>query len=209
MHEVVDSIKSFEGGELLTRAYLTETPGGEWILIDAPADTDRWLDELGIEPVALLLTHQHFDHIAAASRLAQRGIPIHSWSAFDRELTLESVVKGWGLPIQIEPFGVDHVLSGRERIQIGGLDLELRHVPGHSPDSVVFFDAEKEALFAGDTLFAGSTGRADLPMGDMEELCRGIREKLYSLPPRTRVFPGHGPETRIDTESRSNPIVRG
>lgn len=204
----MDGIQKFEGGELLTNSYLAPTPGGNWVMIDAPIDADRWLDQLGIAPLALLLTHQHFDHVMTAAAIAARGVPIHAWTRFDRSLTLEEVVRQWGMPLEVEPFDVPHLLDGLDTLEIDGLQLELRHVPGHAPDSLVFHDRQAGVLFAGDTLFAGSTGRPDLPGGDMTLLCRGIREKIYTLPDATRVLPGHGPETDIATEASQNPFVR-
>lgn len=204
----MEGIQRFEGGYLLTNSYLAPTPGGNWLMIDAPIDADTWLDQLGVQPLALLLTHQHFDHVMTAAAVAAKGVPVHAWSAFDRSLTLEEVVRQWGMPFDVEPYAVDHLLEGHDSLEIDGLRLELRHAPGHSQDSVAFYDPEAGALFAGDTLFAGSTGRPDLPGGDMDVLCRSIREQLYPLPDATRVLPGHGPETTIGTEAATNPIVR-
>ena len=204
----MEGIQRFEGGYLLTNSYLAPTPGGGWVMIDAPIDADRWLDDLGVKPLALLLTHQHFDHVMTAAAISARGIPIHAWSRFDRSLTLEEVVRQWGMPFDVDAFEVDHTLEGRDRLEIDGLEPARRHVPGHSADRVVFHHAAAGALFAGDTLFAGSTGRPDLPGGDMDLLCRGIREKIYALPDETRVLPGHGPETRVGTEAAGNPFVR-
>ncbi len=204
----MEGIQRFEGGYLLTNSYLAPTPGGNWLMIDAPIDADTWLDQLGVKPLALLLTHQHFDHVMTAAAVAAEGVPVHAWSTFDRSLTLEEVVRQWGMPFDVEPYAVDHVLEGHDSLEIDGLRLELLHAPGHSQDSVAFHDPEAGALFAGDTLFAGSTGRPDLPGGDMDVLCRSIREQLYPLPDATRVLPGHGPETTIGTEAATNPIVR-
>lgn len=201
-------IQRFEGSYLLTNSYLAPTPGGGWVMIDAPIDADRWLDELGVEPLALLLTHQHFDHVMTTAAIAARGVPVYAWSDFDRSLTLEEVVRQWGMPFDVEAYAVDHRLEGRDSLEIDGLRLDLRHVPGHSPDSVVFHDPAAGAVFAGDTLFAGSTGRPDLPGGDMDVLCRGIRERIFTLPDATRVLPGHGPETTVGVEAATNPFVR-
>lgn len=204
----MEGIQRFEGGYLLTNSYLAPTPGGGWVMIDAPIDADRWLDELGVTPLALLLTHQHFDHVMTAGAIAARGVPTYSWSAFDRSLTLEEVVREWGMPFDVADYPVDHVIEGQKTLEFDGLCLELRHAPGHSADSVLFHDRQAGALFAGDTLFAGSTGRPDLPGGDMAVLSRSIREQIYPLPDETRVLPGHGPETTIGTEAAGNPIVQ-
>jgi glyoxylase-like metal-dependent hydrolase (beta-lactamase superfamily II) len=204
----VDTIRTFEGGFLLTNAYLAPTPHGGHVMIDAPADAERWLDELGIRPLALLLTHQHFDHVMTAAAIAARGVPVYAWQAFDRSLTLEDVVRQWGMPFDVEAYEVDHLLQGRPEIEIDGLRLELHHVPGHSPDSVVFHDRGAGAVFAGDTLFAGSTGRTDFPGGSFEQLREGIRETIYRLPADHRVLPGHGPATTVGVEAAGNPVVR-
>lgn len=204
----MNDVRRFEGGFLLTNAYLLTTPGGGHVLIDAPADADHWLEELGIRPLALLLTHQHFDHVMSAAAIAAKGIPIHAWSARSPELTCEDVVRQWGMPFDVDPYTVDQLLADREALEIDGLKLELSHVPGHSPDSVVFHDRERGLLFSGDTLFAGSTGRGDLPGGDLGLLCRGIVEKIYPLPSTTQVFPGHGESTDIATERAENMVIR-
>ena len=177
-------------------------------MIDAPADSADWVKGLGIVPEALVLTHQHFDHVLDAAKIAALGVPVHAWSGFDRALLLEDVVKQWGMPFDVEPYEVHSVLCGREQLKFGALTFELRHLPGHSPDSVILLDRDSGVVFAGDTLFAGSTGRADLPGGDFSLLCRGIREQIYTLDAGIRVLPGHGPETTVGEESASNSVVR-
>jgi hydroxyacylglutathione hydrolase len=204
----VDDIRRFEGGYLLTNCYLAPTPSGGHVMVDAPVDADRWLDQLGVTPLALLLTHQHFDHVMSAAAVAARGVPVYAWQGFSRDLTLEEVVRQWGMPFEVEEYPVHHTLAGQPRLEIGGLELDLAHAPGHSADSVVFHDKARGVLFAGDTLFHGSTGRGDLPGGDLDLLCRSIRERIFVLPEATRVLPGHGPETTVGSERRSNPIVR-
>jgi len=204
----VDDIQSFAGGFLLTNSYLIATPTGGWVMIDAPADSEHWIEELGIVPEALILTHQHFDHVLSAHKIAAKGVPTYAWSAFDRGLLLEQTVREWGMPFEVVDFPVNHVLNGHDTLDINGLSFHLAHLPGHSPDSMIIHQKETGALFAGDTLFAGSTGRADLPGGDPDLLYRGIREKIYSLDPDVRVLPGHGPETTVGVEAASNPVIR-
>jgi glyoxylase-like metal-dependent hydrolase (beta-lactamase superfamily II) len=204
----MDDIQRFEGGFLLTNAYLLATPGGGHILIDAPSDTVQWLEHLDIKPLALLLTHQHFDHVMDAAAIAEMGVPVYSWSGYSKELTAEEVVRQWGMPMTVIPYEVDHELAGTESLEIDGLSLDLAHVPGHSPDSVTFHDKERGILVSGDTLFHGSTGRGDMPGGSLELLCRGIKEKIYTLPGDTRVFPGHGPDTTVSAERDGNAVVR-
>ncbi len=204
----MDAIQRFEGGFLLTNAYLLSTSGGGHVLVDAPTDTLQWLEQNGIKPLALLLTHQHFDHVMDAAAVAAMGVPIYSWSAYSTELTGEDIVKKWGMPMTVVPYTVDHELAGKETLEIDGLKLDLAHVPGHSADSVTFHDRERGILVSGDTLFNGSTGRGDLPGGDLQLLCQGIVEKIYNLPGTTKVYPGHGPDTTVGAERIGNGVVR-
>jgi hydroxyacylglutathione hydrolase len=197
----------FTGGFVQTNGYLIQTPDGGHVLVDAPQGVAEWLGELGVRPVALLLTHQHYDHVEGAAAVAAMGAKVFAWAPYSTELTLEERVRSWGMPIHVEPYAVDELLEGRDRLEIGGLAFDLAHVPGHAPDSVTFHHAESGELYSGDTLFAGSIGRADLPGGNMGQLVDGIRGKLFALPDETRVFPGHGPETTIGAERAGNPYV--
>lgn len=197
----------FTGGFVQTNGYLLETPEGGHVLIDAPMGISQWLTERGIRPQALLLTHQHYDHVEDAAAVAEMGARIYAWSGYSQDLTLESMVRNWGMPIRVAAFSVDEILTGKTTLEIGGLSFALAHVPGHSPDSVTFLLADRGELYGGDTLFAGSVGRADLPGGNMGQLIDGIRGKLFTLPPETRVFPGHGPATTIGAERAGNPYA--
>ncbi|QJE94602.1 MBL fold metallo-hydrolase [Luteolibacter luteus] len=199
--------ESFTGGFVQTNAYLVETPDGGRLLIDAPMGAAGWLEAKGIRPTALLLTHQHYDHVEDAAAVAALGAKVYAFAPYSTVLTLEERVRAWGLPIEVTPYSVDQLLEGSAELEIGNLKIQLAHVPGHSTDSVTFYLPERGELYAGDTLFAGSIGRADLPGGNMGQLVDGIREKLFVLPDETRVFPGHGPATTIGAERAENPYV--
>jgi hydroxyacylglutathione hydrolase len=195
----------FTGGFVQTNGYLIEVPGGSHVLVDAPAGIAAWLKAKGIVPAALLLTHQHYDHVEDAAGVAAGGVPIYAFAPYSPALTLEEMMRGFGMPVRVEPYAIDQLLEDRSELEILGLRLELAHVPGHSPDSVTFFVPERGELFSGDTLFADSIGRADLPGGNPELLIDGIRGKLFPLPEDTQVFPGHGPATTIGAERAGNP----
>lgn len=199
--------ESFTGGFVQTNGFLIQTPEGGHVLIDAPAGIAERLEKKGIRPLALLLTHQHYDHVEDVAAVAALGAKVHAWAPYSEELTLAARMRSWGMPVNIEPYTIDEILAGRTELVIGGLRLELAHVPGHAPDSVTFFHPESGELYSGDTLFAGSIGRADLPGGNMAQLVDGIREKLFALPNETRVYPGHGPATTIGAERAGNPYV--
>jgi hydroxyacylglutathione hydrolase len=195
----------FTGGFVQTNGYLFQTPDGSWIAVDAPAGLAAHLAQRGIVPAALLLTHQHYDHVEDAAAVAAMGAKIHAWLPYSTGLTLEEMMRSYGMPVEVPPFTVDVLLEGLDTLEIGGCTMELAHVPGHAIDSVTFHLPEAGELYSGDTLFAGSIGRADLPGGDPELLIDGIRGKLFALPAATRVFPGHGPATTLGAERAGNP----
>jgi glyoxylase-like metal-dependent hydrolase (beta-lactamase superfamily II) len=195
----------FTGGFVQTNGYLLETPGGGHVLIDAPEGVAAWLRARGIVPANLLLTHQHYDHVADVAELAALGARVHAFAPHSPALTLEEWMQRFGMAVEVPPYRVAELLEGRGSLELDGLHFELAHVPGHSPDSVTFHLPGSGELFSGDTLFSGSIGRADLPGGDPGLLIDGIRGKLFALPADTRVFPGHGPATTLGRERASNP----
>jgi len=201
-------IERFTGGFVQTNGYLVEGPGGH-LLIDAPAGVASWLKAKGVTPAALLLTHQHYDHVEDAAALQAAGVPVFAFADYSTELTLEAHARSWGLPIGVTPYQVDHLLSPADgrTLDLAGFRIGLAHVPGHSTDSVTFHFPEQGVLFSGDTLFAGGIGRYDLPNGNGKQLLDGIRGKLLALPGETRVFPGHGPDTNIAEERAGNPYL--
>ena len=109
--------------------------------------------------------------------------------------------------VALEAVKVDQWIEEGDRIEALGLDVEVRHVPGHCPGNVLFYFAAAGAAFVGDALFAGSVGRTDLPGGSMATLEEAIRSRIYTLPEATKVFPGHGPATTVAQEKRTNPHV--
>lgn len=199
------NLSYFTGGIAQTNGWIVEAPEGV-LLVDAPEGVADWLEAREVRPAALLLTHQHFDHVMDAATVKARfGCPIYAYAGYSKGLTLEELFgMATGTMLNVPAFEVDHVLAGMERVKVGGVELEVKHVPGHSPDSIGFYWAEKGLLFGGDILFAGSIGRTDFPGGSMRMLVTGIKEKILSLPDETRVFPGHGPETTVGEEREGN-----
>lgn len=185
------TLELYTGGMVATNGYLLQD-GGTTILIDAPEGVFDWLLEKDISPDHLLLTHQHFDHVDDAHRF---DCPIHAFSPYSRELTLADLTRSWGMPLEVKAYEISAVLEGQESLTLGNFQFDLLHVPGHSPDSLVFSLPQSNLAFVGDTLFHRGFGRTDLPGGDEAQLFQGIREKLLTLPAETRICPGHGPET--------------
>jgi len=200
--------ETYTGGIVETNAHLIRLSGGI-LLVDAPEGVAAWLKAKNIKVDALLLTHQHFDHVldAAAVQVAH-GCTIHAWSDFSRDLTLERFFGAMaGSAFSVPEFTVDVLLSETQTLSLGGCEWQLYHVPGHSVDSVCFWQKEHELLFSGDVIFRDSLGRTDFPGGSFQQLVNGIQEKLWALPDTTQVYPGHGPATSIGRERRENPFL--
>ena len=199
-------ISLYTGGMVQTNGYLIETPDGNF-LIDAPEGIAEWIARRGVRVDDVLLTHQHYDHVTDAAALKVLGARLHAFGEYSKDLTLESMARSWGLPISVTPYQIDRLFEMTQPLRIAGLEIALAHVPGHSPDSVTFYLADHGVLFSGDTLFAGSIGRTDLPGGSTSQLLDGIARHLMSLPAETRVLPGHGPGTTLGEEAVANPYL--
>ena len=202
------NISSFTGGIAQTNGWLLQTENGA-IAVDAPEGFADWLAKQKVKISALLITHQHFDHVQDAARIRrEHGAPVFAYSPFSRELTLEALFGfATGTRFEIEAFQVDTLLEGKTVIEVGGLSWKLEHIPGHASDSIVFINEENHIAFCGDVVFQDSIGRCDFPGGDLKLLLRGIVEKLLPLPDDTILYPGHGAETTIGRERAENPYL--
>lgn len=201
-------IQVYTGGPVMCNGYLVAGPQG-YVAIDAPAGFADWATRqlpTGAKLTDLLLTHQHFDHVQDAAKLHQlTGCHIHAAGAHSKELTLEILGGGAGWIPAVQPYTVDDVLAGDTQATWGGLNWQVYHIPGHSPDGVAYSLPAGTCLFVGDILFAGSIGRTDFPGGSQSRLVAGIKEKLMQLPPETEVYSGHGPSTSLQEEELNNP----
>ena len=201
-------LTTYCGGICDTNGYLVETPDGNF-LVDAPEGVTEWLAQRGTRVDHLLLTHQHFDHVLDAAALQDTGARLHALEDYSTDLTLENLFGGAGMSVAVPPYRIDQRLTVAEdaTLELCGLSFTLYHIPGHSPDSIVFHLPAHELTFSGDTLFAGSIGRTDLPLGGQQMLVDGIRRHLLTLPPQTKLLPGHGPATTVGREQQSNPYL--
>jgi glyoxylase-like metal-dependent hydrolase (beta-lactamase superfamily II) len=111
--------------------------------------------------------------------------------------------------LSLTPVNLDRSVSDGDVLNLMGLRIEVRHVPGHCPGNVLFYVEARRAAFVGDVIFAGSVGRTDFPGGDPAVLRNSILKRVYTLPPATVLYPGHGPKTSVEHEFRTNPYVRG
>ncbi|MBK1790215.1 MBL fold metallo-hydrolase [Persicirhabdus sediminis] len=200
-------ISVYTGGMVSTNAYLIED-GDICVLFDAPEGVAGWLQSKGKKPSHCYLTHQHFDHVEDVAALNEMGVTVLAYMERSEELVHQQLARTWGLPVNIRDYKIDQLLADTTNHDASGLPLEIFHVPGHSVDSIAFYHQGSATLIAGDTLFASGVGRSDLPGGNELTLFTSIKEKLYSLPDETSVYPGHGPRTTIGVEANGNPYVK-
>jgi hydroxyacylglutathione hydrolase len=229
-------VAGFPAGAFAANCYIVATaPGEQCVIIDPGQDAERGIEEILAEhrlsPAAVLLTHGHIDHVwSVAPVCGARGIPAYIHPA-DRAL-LSDPGRGFPLGIGQELFGgleftePDDVkeLDDGMTVSLVGLEILVNHAPGHTEGSVTFrlpteepitagtkskIDSPGDVLFSGDLLFAGSIGRTDLPGGDYPTILRSLARVCLTLPDETLVLSGHGPQTTIGTERRSNPFLSG
>lgn len=192
-------------GPIDTNCWLvSDGAGGPLIVIDPAGDAPLLLDALGDSPVeAAVLTHAHFDHLGAVRALMEAtGAPLmvhrlDADAAADPSANLADMI-GEELCTPM----ADRILEDGDEVRAGGVTLRVLLTPGHTPGSICLYAPGH--LISGDTLFAGSVGRTDLPGGDARALATSIRGKLAGLPDDTRVHPGHGDETSIGRERTRN-----
>jgi hydroxyacylglutathione hydrolase len=167
------------------------------------------LDKHGLTLRQIIVTHAHIDHVGGAAQLKKlTGAPVLLNKQDLGLLGTMEMQAGWlGVPTpQIAP--PDASADDRLTVGLASLPAEVIHTPGHTPGSICLLFPKQHLLIAGDTLFAGSIGRTDLPGGDGRQILRSLRDRLLILPDTTRVLPGHGPETTIGEERQSNPFLQ-
>ena len=199
-------------GPLQVNCYLVACPRSrEALVIDPGDDGARILEAVrasGWRVIGIVNTHGHFDHIGANRALVDATgaeLLIHP---LDLPLLQKAQLHAQLYGLQAEPSPPpDRLLADGDEVACGTWRCRVIHLPGHSPGGIALHCGRH--LFTGDVLFAGSIGRTDLPGGDQQALVTGIRTRLWDLPGDTIVHPGHGPDTTIARERRSNPYVAG
>jgi len=204
-------IRTLEVGALRTNCYLVVAePSRQAVVIDPGGNADvilAALRELEATVRLIPLTHFHFDHIMAAPEVRRAtGAPLAIHEAEATLLAQPPALFRFAYP-DTPGLTADRLLRDGDELTFGEVTLQVLHTPGHSPGSVCLYCAEENAVFTGDTLFAGDVGRTDLPGGNARQLTASLR-RLLTLPAETRVFPGHGPASTLERERRLNPWLR-
>lgn len=209
-------VERFTFNPFQENTYLLIASDGSCAIVDpgcyGPQECDvlsSYIESNGLRPEYLLHTHCHLDHMFGNRYVADRYNLTPKHHPHETLILKAAVDTGmrFGLPVEASPDGDPCLLDGIF-VQIDDLRLEILHTPGHSPGSVCFYHSESGQLIGGDVLFRESIGRSDLPGGDHHILLKSIREKLFTLPEKTTVFPGHGETTSIGYEIRNNHFLQ-
>ncbi len=203
----------FDGGAKTPGGYVDDGQLKEAVIIDPAADAaciEAMIARYKLRPVAVLLTHGHFDHLSAADAVRKRyGIKVYAGN--EERSVMNSSSSNLSLPFTGEGMTLeaDEYFKPGEELDFAGFRIGTIPVPGHTIGSVCYYFEEQKVLFSGDTLFAGSVGRSDFPTGNAGQLIRAIKSELMSLPDDVKVYPGHGESTTIGCERVNNPFIQG
>lgn len=209
-------IRTFSGGDFSENGYLVVCgENGPGIVIDpgaAASSMARIIQEEKIPLDAIILTHAHLDHVEGVPSIREIAPEVPVFLHQD-DLRLYDAVelqaRAFGLPsLAPLPVPTGRMAHGDE-LTFGECRLQVRHAPGHAPGHVILYCEAEKVAFVGDVVFQGSIGRADLVGGDFHELMESIRTQVLSLPDETRLLTGHGPETTVGWERRTNPFLVG
>ncbi|EDL63555.1 MBL fold metallo-hydrolase [Bacillus sp. SG-1] len=202
-------------GPLQTNCYCVWNEKKECVIFDPGEEAGKlikWLRTNQLKPLAILLTHAHFDHIGAVDKVREAfEIPLYVHEK-EAKWLMDPSLNGsqfFAMSELVRMKPADYILTNEKTLSVGDFTFDLYETPGHSPGSISYYYPEEQVVFSGDTLFMGSIGRTDLPGGHHDELLKSIHDHLLNLPEDTIVLSGHGPETTIGNEMDSNPFLNG
>lgn len=212
---IILNVRTYPLGFIQTNCYVVSNVAKQCLIFDPGGEGDKLISEikkLNLQPLAILLTHAHFDHIGAVDQVRDAfSIPVHIHTA-EKKWLMDAAKNGSAKYAEIPSISckdADVILANETKLEIGDFVFQIFHTPGHSPGSLTYYFAADEFAIVGDTLFQNSIGRTDLPGGNNAELIRSIHSKLLSLPGLTVLYPGHGPATTPEDEMESNPFLNG
>lgn len=198
-------------GAIQTNCYIVNQKGSRECVVIDPGDEaekiDAYLKKKGLSSRGILLTHGHFDHIMGVTRLqALAGGSLYACEE-ERELLADpdmNVSRMTGGETALE---ADVLLRDGQTLALAGMEFKVIHTPGHTIGSCCYYLEKEKILFSGDTIFMESVGRTDFPTGSGRQLLESVRERVLTLPPDVRIYPGHGPETSVAYEKQNNPYA--
>lgn len=212
------TVKRFTCNVLAENCYVVSDESHEAVIIDCGVmyqeegiAITQYIRDNGLHPLHLLCTHGHFDH-CMGNGLIYREFGLkpeaHTGDQFLMETMQQQTtdILGVALPMEVPPVG--RYLTDKDAITFGSHTLRILHTPGHTPGGVTYYCKEEGIAFSGDTLFRMSIGRTDFKGGSYEQIVHSLQKVLAVLPPDTKVYPGHGPETTIADEIRYNPYMK-
>ncbi len=211
------NIRTYSLGPVQTNCYIVSNKEKECIIFDPGEEGDKLVKEIranGLKPLAIFLTHAHFDHIGAVDRLRNEfTIPLYIHEAEVSWLS-DPMKNGSGKYAELPNYIValpaeDHIIRTEQKFTLGTFEFDAVFTPGHSPGSISYIFKEEGFAIVGDTLFERSVGRTDLIGGSTKVLLRSINEKLLTLDDEMYIYPGHGRYTTPKAEREHNPFLNG
>jgi glyoxylase-like metal-dependent hydrolase (beta-lactamase superfamily II) len=208
------NIHNFVLGDYQTNSFVLTAyeSATDCVIIDTGHNSEpllEYLEQNNLKPAALILTHGHADHIAGINLLRRTHpdikVVIHKLDADMLGDSIANLSAMGGSFFKAEP--ADILIETEEVLDYAGISLQVLHTPGHTPGGISLYSQIDSVVFSGDALFADSIGRVDFPGGDFDTLIKGIKEKLLTLPDKTKVYTGHGPTTTIEREKQYNQFL--
>ena len=196
-------VKRMVVGPVCTNCYIVRrSESNKAVIVDPGEDFQKikgYIENDKLEPIGILLTHGHFDHIGAVDNIRELyGIKVYAHEEEKDVLTSDANVSSMmGMRLSVE---ADEYVRNKETLNIGGVKYEVIHTPGHTKGGCCYYVADAKVLFSGDTMFCQSYGRTDFPTGSYSQLMRSITDKLLKLDDDVTVYPGHNEETKIGYE---------
>lgn len=193
--------------DLATKASVVVDPG--MMNSDEKEALGSFIEREGLHVEGVINTHLHIDHVIGNKYVSDKyKVPVSASKSDDfLGKRVNEQAREFGLPLSVDVVEADRDLKDGDTLKIGDGELKVLAVPGHSPGGIALYDKEGGYVISGDSLFNGSIGRTDLPGGDYRQLIKAVKEKLLTLPPETKVYPGHGPATTVGRELHSNPFL--